>query len=132
MAVDLSIIFDEKVREFSVRGDNERFSADFITAARQVVRMLQIHGAQDVTLDTVTGTATSLDAIAEQYTYVVADGITFYLMRTGQKPRDGRSIDKAEADWLESEGDYLMGYLQNSAQTDSNDIVGLGSIGRDV
>ncbi len=131
MAVDLAIVFDEKVREFSVRGDSTRFNSDFTTAARRVVRSLQIHGGQNVTLETVTGTATSIESLDEQYTFVVAAGITFYMMQLGQKPKDGRTREMAKDEWLDAEGDYIMGYVSNAALTDSNDIVGLGAVGRD-
>lgn len=131
MAVDLSLVFDEKVREFSVRGDSTRFSSDYTTAARRVIRTLQIHNGQNTILEAVTGTATIIESLDEQYTFVVAAGITFYMMQLGQKPKDGRSREMAKEEWLDAEGDYLMGIVGTNSRTDSNDIVGLGAIGRD-
>ena len=129
MAVELSEIYDEKVREFAVRGDSDRFMTDFITAARNTIRKLQIHGGQEVTLETVDGIATSITSLDEQYEYVVSAGITHHLMRLGQKPKDGRSPAEAKEEWLDAEGDYQMGYVSNKMQTATNDVVGLGAIG---
>ena len=131
MAVDLSIIFDEKVREFTVRGENERFAADFTTAARNTIRKMEIVTNGEEVLEIVTGTATSIDALDVKHTYIVSSGITFYLMRFGQKPRDNRTLGEAKSEWMDDLGDYTFSVTSTKMLTDTNDVVGLGAIGRD-
>jgi len=130
MAIDLDVIFTEKVQEFRANADSERFTSNFLTAARNTVRKMEIHNGHEVSLSTITSTATQIETIAEEYTFVVSAGITFFLMRLGQKPIDGRAVDTAKTEWLDAEGDYLMGLITTDMQNADNDIVGLGAIGR--
>lgn len=128
MAVDLSTIFTQKVREFRQSNAVERFTADFIDAANKVVHELSLYSYPSTQIASVSGSADSID-ISDDYYYVVSDGISYFLALNGQKPQDGITIQGLRAAWEDQRGNYNMGLINTLQSVATNSVAGLGAVG---
>jgi hypothetical protein len=127
MAVDLSIIFAEKKREFR-NPESQRFTEDFVVAARDTVNRMSQRANLTTDLTNIDSTAASI-AIEAPLSYVIADGVSYFLTLRGQKPANGRTLEDYERIWEDSLGDFIMSYVNEDMETESNDVVGLGASG---
>ena len=132
----LTGVYNAAQRAFRTEGSgSQRFEQDFVDAARRTCSRInrQADLEDEITLPVRTGnTLTNLD---EDYEDVLFDGITYYLMKAGQKPARGfeRQITHVEQAFIEGiqgiQDDIRNEATEDDSDDDTTDTIGIGKLG---
>jgi len=133
--IPLTNVYDGALRAFRKQGaGSNRFLADFVDATNRTINRINRDADLATRISRIDDTEDTV-ALDEKYEDVLFDGITYFLMKTGQPPAKGfeRQLAHVEAA-LEAGIDGIMTDIRNLAtDADTNDetatVIGLGPLG---
>ena len=109
MSLILTPLYESMVRQFTTVVTDSKFQKDFVAAVNVVVDELSFDA--DLTtpiahVDDYNATITELNAY---HTFILNSGLVFALINSRQKHvRGDTAYDKAESDWDDKKGSYLV------------------------
>ena len=132
--IDLKGIYNLKLREFGLEGSGvDRFDLNFIDAANHAIGQINRKADLATRIARVDSTESTV-TLDDQYTDVLSDGITFFLVELGQRPARGadlqmgalvtrfrKGIDDIRAD--------ILNQIQSSNSEDTVSVAALGALG---
>jgi len=133
----LSAVYDAAQRAFSKDGSGSaRFEQDFINSCNRSINRINRDADLATRITRIANTDDTVDGLDEDYEDVLFEGITYHLMKAGQKPARGfeRQLPHVEAAFelgIASIQTDLRNDQQdtNGSDDDTFDIVGLGKLG---
>jgi len=129
MALSLTPLFKDMVRQFQTITTDERFQQDFVAAVNKVLDQLSF-AAVDTTFAHVNGYNAEINDLESRHTYILTRGLVVELMMSGRKHVSGAEGYPIALDaWSNAQGDFRVMNYRTDAEDDEADIIGLGYLG---
>lgn len=139
MSLSLTPLYQSMVRGFNTVETDARFKADFVDSVNLVLDELSNAAKLDTAIEHVEDCEAEIDELDDEHSYLVNNGLVFYLVNGGYKHVRGDLAYQAAKDlWDEAKGDYMV-MEQRDDQSDledddvepTGDIIGLGNLEED-
>jgi len=139
MSLTLTPLYSSMVRQFNTVETDIRFKADFVDAVNMVLDELSNAAKLDTAIPHVESTEKEVDELDDQHSYLVNNGLVFYLVNSGYKHvRGDLAYASSKELWDEAKGDFMV-MEQREDQADledddvepTGDIIGLGNLEED-
>lgn len=131
MSVRCETLFEDAAKEFGVDTGNEVFIYRFVVAVNRSLDELSQRADLASPFAHIESTDDSID-IDPHYTWILAAGITFNLIRLGQRPSDPKIAAIVYQDsgvrWETAIGTYITQELNDDQADEDNDIIAFGSV----
>jgi len=133
----LSAVYDAAQRAFSKEGSgSSRFEQDFINACNRSINRINRDADMATRVSRVTNTDDTVTGLNVDYEDVLFEGITYHLMKAGQKPARGyeKQLPHVEASFELGIAGIQTDIRNDQQDTNGSDddtysIIGLGKLG---
>lgn len=133
MAINCQQLYRDVLSTIGVGVGNSTTEQRFTRAVNRSLDELSIAEDRATRYPHISGPSSTISDLDDNYEWILAAGVAFYMTRLGQRPSDPALTqivyNDTRDEWDRAKGEYVRDLWNIEQSTDSNSIIGLGYVG---